>query len=253
MAINMKYFIGNWKMFGKPNSINILNKVNSFIKTDKKHNKKYKVVIMPPFTLIEQFAKKFINQKIDIGAQNCFYKDKFGSNTAAISPYMVKATKSKYVIIGHSDNRSEGETDLMLKEKLNIALKNRLKVVFCIGENKKQKKKKQTLKVLKNQLTKVLNKKFDPNYILVAYEPIWSIGTGKIPSFNDLVKLSKSIRGVLKKIFKSKKKLPILYGGSVDSSNIKQFKSIKEIDGFLIGGASKSSKKFIDIIKNYYR
>ena len=117
MAINMKYFIGNWKMFGKPNSINILNKINSFIKTDKKYNKKYKVVIMPPFILIEQFAKKFINQRIDIGAQNCFHKDKFGSNTAAISPYMIKAAKSKYVIIGHSDNRSEGETDLILKRK----------------------------------------------------------------------------------------------------------------------------------------
>ena len=165
---------------------------------------------------------------------------------------MLKSIGAKYTLIGHSDNRGEGDTDEMLKNKVKYALKNNLKVVFCIGENKNEKKNKKTLNVLQRQLTKVLEKKFNKNNIIVAYEPIWSIGTGKIPTTNDLKKTTIHIKKVLKKIFK-KNSPAVLYGGSVDSSNVGMFREIKEIDGFLIGGASKSSKKFIDIIKNYYR
>ncbi len=247
----MKYFIGNWKMFGEPKSINILNKINSYYSKDKNRNK-FRVVITPPYTLIESYSKYFKNKKISIGAQNCYQKEQFSSNTAAISPYMLKSVGAKYTLIGHSDNRSEGDTDTMLKDKLRYALKNNLKVVFCIGENKTEKKNKKTLSVLKRQLTKVIEKKFNKNNIIVAYEPIWSIGTGKIPTANELKKTTIHIKKVLKGIFK-KNSPAVLYGGSVDGSNVEIFKEIKEIDGFLIGGASKSSKKFIDIIKNYYR
>ena len=247
----MKYFIGNWKMFGIPNSLNILNKINSFHSKDKNRNK-YKIVITPPYTLIESYSKHFKNKKISIGSQNCYQKDLFSSNTAAISPYMLRSVGAKYTLVGHSDNRSEGDTDIMLKNKVQFALKNNLKVIFCIGENKLDKKNKKTLSVLKNQLTKVLEKKFNKNNIIVAYEPIWSIGTGKIPTSQELQKTTVHIKKVLKNIFK-KNSPAVLYGGSVDGSNVEMFNQIKEIDGFLIGGASKSSKKFIDIIKNYYR
>tara|TARA_B100000035_G_scaffold31360_1_gene23889 strand:- start:334 stop:1077 length:744 start_codon:yes stop_codon:yes gene_type:complete len=247
----MKYFIGNWKMFGVPKSIKILNKINSFFSKDINRNK-YRVIMTPPYTLIESYAKLFKNKKISIGSQNCYQKDQFSSNTAAISPYMLKSIGAKYTLIGHSDNRGEGDTDEMLKDKVKYALKNNLKVVFCIGENKNEKKNKKTLNVLQRQLTKVLEKNFNKNNIIVAYEPIWSIGTGKIPTTNDLKKTSTHIKKILKKIFK-KNSPAVLYGGSVDSSNVRMFREIKEIDGFLIGGASKSSKKFIDIIKNYYR
>ena len=247
----MKYFIGNWKMFGVPKSIKILNKINSFFSKDINRNK-YRVIMTPPYTLIESYAKLFKNKKISIGSQNCYQKDQFSSNTAAISPYMLKSIGAKYTLIGHSDNRGEGDTDEMLKDKVKYALKNNLKVVFCIGENKNEKKNKKTLNVLQRQLTKVLEKNFNKNNIIVAYEPIWSIGTGKIPTTNDLKKTSTHIKKILKKIFK-KDSPAVLYGGSVDSSNVRMFREIKEIDGFLIGGASKSSKKFIDIIKNYYR
>ena len=247
----MKYFIGNWKMFGIPSSINILNKINSFRSRDINRNK-YRVVITPPYTLLETFAKKFKNKKIMIGSQNCYQKNQFSSNTAAISPYMIKKVGGKYTLIGHSDNRAEGDTNSMLKDKVKFALKNNLKVIFCIGENKLQKNNNKTFSVLKSQLNKVLEKRFNKNNIIVAYEPIWSIGTGKIPSQKDLSKTTIHIKKVLKKIFKKNSPL-ILYGGSVDENNVKVFKQIKEIDGFLIGGASKSSKKFIDIIRNYYR
>ena len=247
----MRYFIGNWKMFGIPKSLNILNKINSFHSKDKNRNK-YRIIITPPFTLIESYSNFFKNKKISIGSQNCYQKDQFSSNTAAVSPYMLKSVGAKYTLVGHSDNRGEGDTNIMLKDKVQFALKNNLKVIFCIGENKSEKKNKKTLSVLQKQLVKVLEKKFNKNNIIVAYEPIWSIGTGKIPSAQELRKTTIHIKKVLKNIFK-KNSPPVLYGGSVDGGNVEMFNQIKEIDGFLIGGASKSSKKFIDIIKNYYR
>ena len=238
-------------MFGVPKSIDILKKINFFHLKDK-NRKKYKIIMTPPYTLLETFSNYFKNKKIMIGSQNCYQKDHFSSNTAAISPYMIKSVGANYTLVGHSDNRSEGDTNEILKNKVIFALKNNLKVVFCIGENKIEKKNKKTFSVLKKQIIKVLEKKFNKNSILVAYEPIWSIGTGKIPTKNELKETIIYIKKILNQIYR-KKSPAVLYGGSVDGNSVKIFKDIKEIDGFLIGGASKSSKKFVDIIKNYYR
>ena len=113
----MKYFIGNWKMFGVPKSINILNKINSFNSRDK-NRKKYRVIFTPPYTLIENYAKYFKNKRISIGSQNCYQKDQFSSNTAAVSPYMIRSVGAKFTLVGHSDNRIEGDTNAMLKNKV---------------------------------------------------------------------------------------------------------------------------------------
>ena len=253
MANNMRYFIGNWKMFGIPKSVSILDKVNKFVKSDKKFNKKYKVIVTPPHTLVQSYAKFFLNKKILIGAQNCYHKDIFGANTGAVSPFMAKSVGAQYIIVGHSDNRFEGDTDAMIKSKVENSLNNKLKVVFCIGENKEHKANNKTFEVLENQIKKVLDVKFNFKDIIVAYEPIWSIGTGQIPEPDDLLKTTIFIKKVLKNIFKKQKSPIVLYGGSVDGKNIRQFKNLNDIDGFLIGGASKSDQNFIDIIKNYYR
>ena len=253
MANNIKYFIGNWKMFGIPKSISILEKINKFVKSDKQFNKKYKTIITPPHTLVESYAKFFNKKQISIGAQNCYHKDNFGANTGAISSLMLKSVGAQFIIVGHSDNRSEGDTDEMLKSKVENSLNNKLKVVFCIGENKEHKLNNKTFDVLENQIKNVLEKKFNLKDVIIAYEPIWSIGTGQIPKADDLLKTTIFIKKILKDIFKSKSTPAVLYGGSVDGKNIAQFKKLNEIDGFLIGGASKSDKNFIDIIKNYYR
>ena len=159
----------------------------------------------------------------------------------------------EYIILGHSENRLEGDTNKLIKTKIKSALNQNLNIIFCIGETHKEKRKKRTFFVLSKQIKDSINKKYNLNKIIFAYEPVWSIGTGKIPKTQDLKIIFKFIKYELKKSFKVKKIPKVVYGGSVNEKNIRTFSSIPEIDGFLIGGASQSSKKFIDIIKNYYK
>jgi len=253
MANSLRYFVGNWKMFGVPGSYKILDKINQFYHKDRKNKKKYKIIMAPPNTLIYDFSKRFKNKKIIISSQNCYHQDLFGSFTGKVSPFMIKRLGVNYTLLGHSECRSAGETDKILKKKFSLALKNNLKVIYCIGENKIQKRTKSTVKVLKKQILKVISKKSNFNNIIIAYEPIWSIGSGSIPSSSELKKNIQILKNFIEKKFRIKSHPKFLYGGSVDKNTIKHFKSIKELDGFLIGGASKSSKNFIDIIKNFYK
>ena len=133
----------------------------------------------------------------------------------------------------------------MINVKIKSALKSNLKVIFCIGETLNEKRKKITKKVLRQQIYLGLKNIKDKKRILIAYEPVWSIGSGIIPKSNELFETINFI----KKEFKNYK---VLYGGSVNPKNIQQFNSIDNLDGFLIGGASQDSKKFIDIIKKTY-
>ena len=166
---------------------------------------------------------------------------------------MLKKAGAEYIILGHSENRSEGETNQLIKEKIISALSQKLKVIFCIGETLYEKKRNNTFSVLKKQIKNSLKKNFDINNIIIAYEPVWSIGTNKVPKVTELKKTIKFIKNDFKKILSTKKSPKVLYGGSVNDKNISSFSSISEIDGFLIGGASQSSKKFIDIVRNYYK
>ena len=120
-------------------------------------------------------------------------------------------------------------------------------------ESLKEKKAKKTFAVIKKQLRESLNTKNNPRKIIIAYEPVWSIGTGNIPNMSELKKIFIFVKREIKKILKIKKSPILIYGGSVNDKNIAKFSSISEINGFLIGGASRSPKKFVDIIKNYYK
>jgi len=253
MTNKLKYFIGNWKMFGDFNDFKIVNKINKFTQKSKNILKKKKVILCLPNILIYDFNKKLKSKFLSLGAQNCHPHDKYGPYTGSVSSFMLKKAGAKYVILGHSENRSEGDSNILIREKIVSALKQKLNVIFCIGETLKEKKLNKTNFVLNQQIKHSLSKKINFNKIIIAYEPVWSIGTNKIPNISELKVIIKFIKNKLKKTLKIKKSPLVLYGGSVNSNNVKLFSDIKEIDGFLIGGASQSSNKFIDIIKNYYK
>jgi len=240
------YFIANWKMHGNTADINKTSSVTKLIRLKK--FKKHKIIYCPPYTLLKNFYNKVKNSNVSIGAQNCHSNSDYGAFTGSVNAKLIKSTGAKYIILGHSENRNNGETDLTINKKINAALKENLKIIFCVGEKFSEKKKKNTHKVLKKQLTLGLKgiKKF--NNIIVAYEPVWSIGTGVIPKNLELSKNVSSIKKILTK-FKKSTNIKILYGGSVNPKNAKELSKIKEISGFLIGGSSLNSKKFIDIIK----
>ena len=192
-------------------------------------------------------SKRLKKTKIEVGAQNCHESEKYGAHTGHVNSKMLKNVGAKYVILGHSENRQSGETDKLINLKIKNAIKSNLKVIFCIGETLSEKRKKITKKILARQIKNGLKSIKDTSKVIIAYEPVWSIGTGLIPKSNDLLDSISYIKS------KFNKKTPkVLYGGSVNNKNIVQLKDINIIDGFLIGGASQSSKKFIDIIKKTF-
>ena len=253
MTNKLKYFIGNWKMFGDFTSFRIVDKVNKFSKQSRTLYKKKKIILCVPNTLISFFNRKLKSKFISLGVQNCHYHQGYGPFTGSVSATMLKNAGAKYVILGHSDNRSEGDTNLIIKKKIQSALNQKLHIIFCIGENLKDKNLGKTFSVIRSQIKGSIDKKYNLNKIIFAYEPVWSIGTGQVPKTKELKKTFIFIKKEIKKNYKIERFPIVLYGGSVNDSNIKFFSSIVEIDGFLIGGASQSSKKFIDIIKNYYK
>ena len=253
MTNKLKYFIGNWKMFGDFGSFRIISKINQFSHKSKNLLKNKKIILCVPNTLIFPFKNKLKSKFISLGVQNCHFHQGHGPFTGSINASMLKKAGAEYIILGHSENRSEGETNQLIKKKIISALNQKLNIIYCIGETLKEKNKGKTFSILRNQIKSSLEKKFNMNKIIFAYEPVWSIGTNKIPKMNELKNTIEFIKKDYMKNFKTRKSPKVLYGGSVNDKNIRLFSSISQIDGFLIGGASQSSKKFIDIIINYYK
>ena len=243
MTNKLRYFIANWKMYGDLKSLKSINKVIKFAKSNK--SKRFKLIYCPPYTLLSAFCAKLQNSPLSVGAQNCHEEIDYGAFTGNINAKMIKNLGAKYIILGHSENRANGDTDITINKKINSALKQKLRVIFCIGETLAQKKRKETNRIIRKQITQGLKGFKKNSRIIIAYEPVWSIGTGIIPKSDDLFTTISFIK-------KEKKNYKILYGGSVNPKNINQLKSINNIDGYLIGGASQDPKKFIDIIKKTY-
>ena len=138
MTNKFRYFIANWKMFGDLNSLKSINKVIKFVKSNKK--KRFKLIYCPPYTLLSAFCSKLQKSPIFVGAQNCHEEAGYGAFTGNVNAKMIKNLGAKYVIVGHSENRANGDTDLIINKKINSALKQKLRVIFCIGETLAQKK-----------------------------------------------------------------------------------------------------------------
>ena len=236
------YFVANWKMFGDLRTLNSLDNVIKFLKSNKKN--KFKIIYCPPNTLIQPLSRRLKKTKLEVGAQNCHHSYEYGAYTGHVNSTMLKNVGAKYIILGHSENRQLGETDSLINLKIKSAIKTGLKIIFCIGETLKEKKTNKTNQILKSQIEKGLKLIKKKSQIIIAYEPVWSIGTGIIPKERELIKTILFIKSRFKKNYPK-----ILYGGSVNGDNADKLKKIPNIDGFLIGGASQNSKKFIDIIK----
>lgn len=241
---------GNWKMnLDLQQGVALAKELNDIL-TQEKPN--CDVVICTPFIHLASIAQ-FLDQKvIGLGAENCASKD-HGAYTGEVSAEMVKSTGAQYVILGHSERRGYyGETPEILKEKVQLALKNNLKIIFCIGESLEEREADKQNEVVKAELEGSVFDLTAEEFknIIVAYEPIWAIGTGKTATAEQAEEIHAYIRSTIAEKYGKEiaENTTILYGGSCKASNAKELFSKPDIDGGLIGGASLKSADFKGII-----
>ena len=242
-----KYIIGNWKMNGDKSSFKVVNSINKSLQR-KRYNSK--IVICPPFTVLDFYSRSFKRSKISFGSQDCHHEES-GAYTGCVSSKMIKDAGAKYSIIGHSERRQyQNESISEISNKIISALKENLKVIFCIGELDSEINIR--TKILRKQLNS-LPAKIDTNKIVLAYEPVWAIGTGKTPSLNDINNIHQNIRRIISNKFNPKigNGISILYGGSVNPKNASDILNLDNVDGALVGGASIKARDFCKIIDSY--
>jgi len=200
------------------------------------------VLIAPSFTLLKSVMEAVVSTPVIVSAQNCHWEEK-GAFTGEISPMHLKDIKVCWTIIGHSERRHIFKEDQeIVSKRLKGAIKNKLKAIYCIGEKLEERKGNKTLEIIKNQL-KILEELQDfLKNIVIAYEPVWAIGTGIVAKTDQIEEVHKEIKNLYPEI-------PILYGGSVNEENIEEIMKIKEVDGALVGGASLNPEKFSKIVE----
>lgn len=208
------------------------------------------VVVCPPFTCLESISKLLAGTSIALGAQNMHFAP-HGAHTGEISASMLKDLYVSYVILGHSERRV-WESDTFIHQKVQSALDNHLKPILCVGESDLQRNEGKTIEVVRGQVLRGLDS-VDPKkaeQVIVAYEPIWAIGTGKTPTPEDAQSVHAAIRAILAEMFDQSvaNKMRILYGGSMNSKNAAEFMLQPDIDGGLVGGASLEIRSFVSII-----
>ena len=245
-----KIVAGNWKMNKNlQEGIALATELNDILKADKPN---CDVVICTPFIHLASVAGIIDQSVIGLGAENCADKAS-GAYTGEVSAEMVKSTGAGYVILGHSERRAYyGETAEILKEKINLALANGLKVIFCIGEVLEERESGKQNEVVEAQLAGSLFDLTAEQFanIILAYEPVWAIGTGKTATAKQAEEMHAFIRGVIAGKFgaEAAESVSILYGGSCKPSNAKEIFSKENVDGGLIGGAALKAADFKGII-----
>ena len=207
------------------------------------------IVIAPPFTALYTMANLLKITNIGLAAQDLFYEDK-GAYTGEISPVMLTDIGCSYVIIGHSERRIYfGETNDIVNKKIRAARRHGLEVIFCIGESLSEREAGMTFDVLKRQITEGL-RDISSDGLIVAYEPVWAIGTGKTATPDQAQEAHESIRKTLSHLYgEPAKGLRILYGGSVTPENADVLMACPDVDGALVGGASLKADSFAGIVK----
>lgn len=239
---------GNWKMNGLLKDGALLAKeIGSEVK--KRGVKNCEFLVCPPFTLLETVRKALRGSKVALGAQDCSVYEK-GAHTGDVSPQMLKDLGCSYVILGHSERRANHyETSVLVCQKAESAYQAGLKAVICIGETESERDSGKTLAVCQKQIKESVPAGATALNTVIAYEPVWAIGTGKTPSVSDVAEVHAAIRAeIARKLGQATaSKMRILYGGSVKPSNAAALLALEDVDGGLIGGASLRATDFMGI------
>jgi triosephosphate isomerase len=249
MNSRKKLIAGNWKM-NKTSADGVALASDIVAAVGKQTD--VEVVVCPPFTAVESVGKALEGSEVKLGAQNMHFEAS-GAFTGEVSAPMLRAIFATHVILGHSERRTFfGETDELVNRKVLTALKNQLKPIFCVGETLAERETGATLKVVQTQVERGLEgvNKDQAATVVVAYEPVWAIGTGKVATTEQAQEVHAFIRGLLTKLFGEAiaQKVRILYGGSMKPANAPELLAQKDIDGGLIGGAALESRSFVELI-----
>ena len=239
---------GNWKMNGLlEDGIALAKGVAQEVK--KAARKDCEFLVCPPFTLLTSAKKAIKGSRLMLGAQDCSFADK-GAHTGDISPVMLKDLGCQYVIVGHSERRTDHhETNELIAKKAEAAINAGLKVIVCIGETEAERDAGKTIDVCTTQIMGSVPAISTYQNTVIAYEPVWAIGTGKTPTAQDVQDVHAAIRKVVaKKLGRANaNKMRLLYGGSMKPSNAKELLALPDVDGGLIGGASLKVEDFMAI------
>jgi len=241
---------GNWKMNGLKASVGELKALGSALENGSTAS--CDVLICPPFTLIQSFVAE-AGLGIAIGAQDC-HTSASGAHTGDISPEMLEDAGSSHIIVGHSERRADhGETSDLVYAKAEAVLRTKESAIICVGETEAERRSGDTLKiVVDDQLAKSVPDSATPDNVVIAYEPVWAIGTGLTPTVEDVAQVHTAIRNALVARFGAAGNLfRILYGGSVKPSNAVELMGAANVDGALVGGASLTAGDFNGIINAY--
>src|ERR1700693_2087941 len=237
---------GNWKMNGLKSSTG---EFEAMLAGAPEVAAKADLLVCPPATLIAAFAEKARGSKsLRVGAQDCHPKVS-GANTGDLSAEMLADAGASAIIVGHSERRADhGETDALVRQKAEAGWRAGLTAIVCIGETQKQRDAGQTLEICRGQLTGSLPDGARADNLVVAYEPVWAIGTGLTPTVADVQQVHQVIRDLLIVRFNREGgRMRILYGGSVKPSNAAEMMAIANVNGALVGGASLKASDFLAI------
>ncbi|WP_297213349.1 MULTISPECIES: triose-phosphate isomerase [Thermodesulfovibrio] len=242
-----KFIVANWKM--NKTIREAVNFLSQFIPSVE-GTKDREIGIAPTFLCIETVGKALKNTNIKLCAQNVFYENK-GAYTGEVSPSMLKDAEVEYVIIGHSERRKYfHETDEIINKKVQASLKEKLKIILCIGETLEERKLEKTKEILETQIKGGLKNIEHVEALTIAYEPVWAIGTGVVATEEQIKESHLFIREKLRDIYgEIANEIRILYGGSVSPENIKSIITLDNVDGVLVGGASLDPLSFAKIVK----
>jgi triosephosphate isomerase len=241
---------GNWKMNGLTASLAEIKAMREAVDAGKAGAAE--LAVCPPATLLAQAAWALKGGKVSLGAQDC-HAQASGAFTGDIAAPMIKDAGASYVIVGHSERRQyHGETDAAVKAKAEAALKAGLIAIVCVGETRAEREAGKAIAVVSAQVRGSLPAGGAPETVVVAYEPVWAIGTGLTPTPADVAEVHAAIRKLLGEVYGAAgAKLRILYGGSVKPANAKELLGLANVDGALVGGASLKAVDFMAIAATY--